>query len=158
MEASNSSTIVGQDERILAALAHLGILFQYFGVLVPIMIWLAYKDKSRYVAFQALQAMILQIILFLGLLVGMIGYVGSIFLVTFGSAFLQNSGELGPQELAIMVVPGGLFMAMMCVYGLFVIYGIVGGILCLFGKNFRYLIIGQLLARRWRPAAEAAQA
>lgn len=43
------------DERLLAMLSHLSILFG--GLLVPLIIWATQKDKSKFVKFNALQAL-----------------------------------------------------------------------------------------------------
>ena len=54
------------DERTWALLAHLSILINLFtGVLGPVaalVIYLVYKDRSRYVAYQAMQSFIFQLI------------------------------------------------------------------------------------------------
>ena len=59
------ATMGTQDERTLSALAHLSIFLNLFtGLLGPVaalIVWLVYKDRSREVAFQALQSMWYQI-------------------------------------------------------------------------------------------------
>jgi len=49
------------DERVTAALAHAATLLPMMGALASIVIWATQKDRSRYVAFQALQAAVYQI-------------------------------------------------------------------------------------------------
>jgi uncharacterized Tic20 family protein len=46
-----------QDERILAALAHGAILLPIYGIIIPTIIWITQKEKTRYVSFQSLQAL-----------------------------------------------------------------------------------------------------
>ena len=52
------------EESTLAMFAHLGILLNLvtglLGLLPPLIIYFAYKDRSRYVAYQALQALVFQ--------------------------------------------------------------------------------------------------
>ncbi len=53
-----------ENERTLAALAHactlLNLVTGFLGVIVAGIIWLSYRDRSRYVAFQALQSAVFQ--------------------------------------------------------------------------------------------------
>ncbi len=50
-----------QDERVMAALAHISAILPFMGVTPPIVIWVTQKGKSKYVAFQALQALAYQL-------------------------------------------------------------------------------------------------
>ena len=58
------------DERTWAMLAHLSILINLFtgllGPVVALIIHLVYKDRSRYIAYQSLQALIFQLITWIG--------------------------------------------------------------------------------------------
>src|SRR5688572_7263396 len=71
---SPSSAELTQDEKLWAMLAHLAGLLGYavaFGQYIgPLVIYLLYKDKSRFVAFHALQSLYFQLgVLVAGLLV-----------------------------------------------------------------------------------------
>jgi uncharacterized Tic20 family protein len=70
---------INQDERIMAALAHGSILLPMTGVIAPIVIWITQREKSRYVAFQSLQALLFQLILIVAWVLGMGCYMLSIF-------------------------------------------------------------------------------
>jgi len=65
------------DERIMAALGHICILIPYIGVLVPIVIWITQKEKPRFVAGQALQAIAYQLFLLVAFFTGWSCYVFS---------------------------------------------------------------------------------
>lgn len=58
------------EEGTLSMFAHLGIFLNLFtgllGILPPLIIYFAYKDRSRYVAYQSLQALIFQGVFFFG--------------------------------------------------------------------------------------------
>jgi len=58
------------NERIAAALAHGLIIVNWMGAIAAALVWLLEKEKSKYVAFQALQAVAYQ---FIGLLIWMAG-------------------------------------------------------------------------------------
>ncbi|TEU16170.1 MAG: DUF4870 domain-containing protein, partial [Anaerolineales bacterium] len=58
---STNETKPSTDERVTAALAH-GVVIAYgLGAVGAAVIWLLQKEKSRYVAFQALQAAVYQL-------------------------------------------------------------------------------------------------
>ena len=59
-----------EEERQWAMIAHLGVLVNlvsgFLGPAVPLGIYMIYKDRSRYVAYQSLQALIFQLIGWVG--------------------------------------------------------------------------------------------
>ncbi len=139
-----ASSLSTQDERIIAALSHVSVLLPLTGILAPIIIWVTQKERSRFVAFQALQAIAFQLLIILIWFGGMACYMGSFFL-TFSSV-MMNSGSAGGPPLAFFlpfVVMFGLIIAM----GIFVIYGIVGAVLTFQGQDFRYILIGAWVER-----------
>ncbi len=138
------SPLSSQDERIIAALAHISILLPMIGVIAPIVIWVTQKERSRFVAFQALQAIAFQLLLILIWFGGMACYMGSIFLTIFSFGIL-NSSSGGP-GLAFFL-PFALFLGMFVFLGVFVIYGIIAAILTFQGKDFRYALIGRWVER-----------
>ena len=67
----NPNTPLSQsDERLWAMLAHLSILLNlvtgFLGIVAPIIIYALYKDRSRYVAYQSMQAFVFQLVWWLG--------------------------------------------------------------------------------------------
>ncbi|MFC2092333.1 DUF4870 domain-containing protein [Bacteroidota bacterium] len=52
MEAEKTS-VPSNEERLISLLSHLSIFFG--GMIVPIVLWAIYKEKSKYVRFQSLQ-------------------------------------------------------------------------------------------------------
>ncbi len=59
-----------QDERIMAALSHASAIIPMMGVIAPIVIWATQKDKSSYVVFQALQAIVYQLCMVIAMIIG----------------------------------------------------------------------------------------
>ncbi len=119
------------DERMWAMVSHLSILVNlvsgFLGPLVPLVIYMVYKDRSRYAAYHALQALIFQLIWWVG---------GGILA---GVAWAV-SGALS----AVLI--GLLCMPLACVFSLLplaaLVYGIVGGIQASQGQDFKYWLIG----------------
>jgi uncharacterized Tic20 family protein len=119
------------DEQLWAMLAHLSALVNLFtgflGPLIALAIYLVYKDRSRYVAYQSLQAFFFQLICWVGggLLIGM----------TWGVVAV----------LSIILV-GLLLMPLACLFTLLPLlslaYSVWGGVECSQGRDFRYWLIG----------------
>ena len=65
-----SLPLTPEEERQWAMIAHLGVLVNLvsgiLGPFVPLAIYMIYKDRSKYVAYQSLQALIFQLIWWVG--------------------------------------------------------------------------------------------
>jgi uncharacterized protein len=143
---SNISQVSPQDERVLAALSHISVLLPLIGVMSPILIWVTQKEKSRYVAFQSLQALVYQLCMIITYIVGMACYACSFFSVFFGSSY-ELSQYMGPSSEYLFFIPF-IFIGIIFIGGfIYVIYGIIGAIITFQGKPFRYFIIGKRVER-----------
>ena len=128
---SPSPPLSPTDERTWAMLAHLSILLNLvsglLGVIAALLVYLVYKDRSRYVAFQSLQALVFQLIFWAG--------GGALAVVAWVASTLLSVVLVGllcfPIALLLTLVPMGA-----------IAYGIVGGIQCSQGQDFRYWLIG----------------
>jgi uncharacterized Tic20 family protein len=149
MEPAPTPAAPTQDERLMAALAHGAILLPMTGAIVPIVIWVTQKDKSRYTAFQSLQALSFHLLLILGWFLGMGCYFASLLGMMGGIPF-SSSPRSGSIADLFYTLPFVVVSGVACISGLFVLYGLVGAILTLQGKNFRYLLLGDLIERRWQ--------
>ena len=135
-----------QDERVMAALAQISVLVPFLGVVAPIVIWVTQKDKSRYVAFQSLQAIAFQLTMILAWFVGMGCYMCSffsVFLVIPFASSLESSQSLSPLFGVPFFIPFLIFGLMFLGGFLFILYGIVAAVMTFQGRPFRYAIIGR---------------
>lgn len=82
MTAQPDTTGPTSDERLLAALAH------FFGLVVALIIWATQKEKSRFVRFQAMQAMAFDAVLFVVFFL----VFGCIMITMFGGALFGVAG------------------------------------------------------------------
>lgn len=130
--SADQAPLTPSDERTWAMLAHLSILVNLIsgglGIVAALLIYLVYKDRSRYVAYQSLQAFLFQLIFWLGgwTLVGIAWAIsGLLSAVLVGCLFM-------PFALLLSLVPIGA-----------VVYGVVGGIQCSQGEDFRYWLVGE---------------
>jgi hypothetical protein len=132
------------EERLLAALAHGSIVIAAPAPAVSLLVWFAQRDRSPFTAFQALQAAVYQIA---GLLVATSCWICWSLLYTLSLIPIINSASSSDDPplifwlgLASMILPFG-------VMGLWWLYGLIGGIACGMGRDFRYLLLGQWLQR-----------
>jgi uncharacterized Tic20 family protein len=135
-----------QDERVMAALAQISVLVPFLGVIAPIVIWVTQKDKSRYVAFQSLQAIAFQLTMILAWFVGMGCYMCSFFSMFFAiplASSLDPSQSINPLFGMTMFTPFIIFGLIFLGGFLFILYGIVAAVMTFQGKPFRYAIIGR---------------
>jgi uncharacterized Tic20 family protein len=140
---------VSQDERVLAGLAHGSILLSVFtsgvgGIVAALLIWLIQKEKSAYVAAQALQALVYQIMAFLVTMLVWCCW-GVLWMLLFLPPLLSNPNayQTNPPAglwvgLVLMVIPFG-------VWGLTILYGLWGAVRCLGGHDFEYVLVGNWL-------------
>ncbi len=138
---------VSQDDRIMAALSHVSILLPMTGLLVPVLIWVTHKEKSRYVHFQALQALALHLTLILAWAVGMGCYMASFFAFipgAFLSDAINNAGPVGILFAFPFLIMGGMLLVGLAI----VLYGLFGAVMTFQGRDFRYFGLGSLLEKQ----------
>jgi uncharacterized Tic20 family protein len=135
------------DERLMATLAH------SLGLLIALIIWAAHRDKSRFVRFQALQAVAYDLTVTVLLIAAascmVLSIVGGALIVAASSTAATSSarqwaGLLGPTASVIPCIAGGLMLLL----GLGSLAGrIVAAVRVYQGHNHLYPIIGKRLAK-----------
>jgi uncharacterized Tic20 family protein len=112
-------------------IAHLSVLANlvtgFFGPIVAIVIYLVYKDRSRYVAYQSMQAFVFQLI----------AWVGGGALV--GAAW-AISGLLSAVLIGLLCMPFACLLSFLPLAAL--VYGVIGGVQASQGADFKYWLIG----------------
>lgn len=118
------------DERLWAAIAHGSILLNlvtgFLGVLAPLVIYLVYKDRSRHIAFHAMQSFIFQLI----------WWVGAGFLVGLAWAV---TGILSAFLIGLLCIPGAGLISFLPLVG--IVWGVIAAIQCYNGSDFRYWLV-----------------
>jgi uncharacterized Tic20 family protein len=142
-------TVLTQDEKTLAGLAHGSILLGIFtsgmgGIIAALVIWLLQREKSAYVAVQALQSLVYQAVTFLLTMLAWCCW-GMLWTALILIPLLGNPGayDVNPPAglwvgMFLMIVPFGI-------WGLTILYGLYGAVRCLGGHDFRYAVIGNWL-------------
>jgi len=169
-EESVAEQVWAQDEKIMAALGHATIIWPVMGILAPVIIWGTQREKSRFAAFQALQATVYHMTLvlaglacsvcyfcsYLGMMVGIVGMPLSMLFTM--PAQGPTPEELSPVALIPMVLGFlgmivfylaifGLLFLGLAVWGAYIGYGLYGAVATLQGKDFRYALLGSRLER-----------
>jgi len=129
------------DERTWAMLAHLSVLANlatgFFGPLAALLIYLVYKDRSRYVAYHAMQSFVFQLIWWVGggALAGFAWAVSGVLVVAAG--------------LGCLLMPFACIITLIPIVAL--VYGVIGAVQCSQGIDFRYWLVGDWV----RPTLES---
>jgi uncharacterized Tic20 family protein len=153
MTPDHISVEPSKDSRTMAALAHAGIVIPLWGLICTIIIWITQREKSRFIRFQALQAIVYHIVgMALSTLLGTLTlFIGFIWFSSSPMAFTDfdhttalGPGEFFPPFLSPLVYIGVTIWSLQILYA---IYGIVGAIQALRGRDFRYILIGPWLER-----------
>lgn len=128
------------DERTWAMLAHLSVLLNlvtgFLGIVAAFIIYLVYKDRSRYVAYHSLQATIFQLITWIG---------GGIL----AAIAWTVSGILAAVLIGCLLMPLALAISLLPVAGL--VYGVIGAIETNQGRDFKYWLVGDWVRDTLKP-------
>ena len=95
--------------------------------IAALIIYLVYQDRSRYVAYQSLQALLLQLVFWAG--AGILA--GLVWAITVPLLFVL---------VGFCLLPIAVFFSLLPLVAL--IYGVIGGIKTSQGEDFKYLWIG----------------
>jgi uncharacterized Tic20 family protein len=116
-------------------LAHLSVLLNlvsgFGGPIAALVIYLVYKDRSRFVAYHALQALVFQLIWWFGggLLIGVMWAI---------------VGALSAIIIGLLLIPFALLLTL--VFALLplgaIIYGVVAAVQVSQGQDFKYWLVG----------------
>lgn len=120
-----------EDERTWAMLAHLSVLLNlvtgFLGPLAALLIYLVYRDRSRYVAFQSMQSFVFQLVWWVG---------GGIL----AAVAWTISGILAAILIGCLLMPIALLISLLPLAAL--VYGVIGAVETNQGRDFRYWLIG----------------
>lgn len=130
-----SQSLSASEERTWSMLAHLSVLLNIFtgfaGPVAALIIYLVYKDRSRLVAYHALQAMIFQLIWWYGgglLIGGVWAVVGALSFILIGLVLIPVAVLM---TFILVLLPMGA-----------VIYGIIAAVQVGQRQDFKYWLVG----------------
>jgi uncharacterized Tic20 family protein len=140
------NTSPSTEDRIWAVIAHLSSLALGMGIVLPIIGWADQRRKSNYAAFQSLQALGYQS---LGFTVWVLSYLVIIIVASLVLLVVLGPGD-GNSENITPILSRGMVVFFVVIFGFFALYlilPIIAAVACAFGKDFRYPIMGDRLAR-----------
>jgi uncharacterized Tic20 family protein len=134
------------EDRVWAVLAHLSALSFGMGILLPVIGWSDQRRKSNYASFQCLQALGYQSLGFtVWVLFSLVMILLSSILVL---ATLKPAA--GNSQAPDAFLQPGMILLLTVVFGFFTLYfllPVIGAIVCGLGRDFRYPVMGDRLAR-----------
>jgi uncharacterized Tic20 family protein len=130
------------EERVWAVLSHLSAIAFGMGILLPVVGWSEQRRKSNYASFQSLQALGYQS---LGYTIWLLTIL-VVLMFTSLSAVAGIVNAANPQEQVVAVVLGHTAL-LFGLTGVYFVLPVIGAIACALGKDFRYPIMGNRLAR-----------
>ena len=131
IESEYPEPLSQSDERTWAMLAHLSTLLNlitgFLGPIAALVIYLVFKDRSRFVAYQSMQSFVFQLVFWLGagVLAAIIWTISLLFSIVIVGLCLI------PVAFVISLVP---FAAL--------VYSVFAAIQCSEGVNFKYWLVG----------------
>jgi len=151
------------EDNWVGGVCHSTAILQLWGVITPLIVWFSQKERSMKLRFQALQAIIYQLTAFVVYLIGMVAYMAIFFIMIAGMAVLgladpstSTNGDLPPVAGIIFLIFFGIIMIfwslIMIATPIYYILAAVASILTLRGKNFKYPILGGIIAKRMNGA------
>jgi uncharacterized Tic20 family protein len=129
-------------ERLIAASAHLAILFSLPGLIYAAILWVVMRRESPFASQHARQAVLWQILTNVMLLVVLL-VLFVIALVSFGGTVTDTGGNAGKDLAALFGSFLGLFVVLIIGVTVSVGAALIGAISALMGRLFRYPIINR---------------
>jgi hypothetical protein len=135
MEASSNTLppapLSSADEHTWAMLSHLSVLANlvtgFLGPVAALVIYLVFKDRSRYVAYHSMQSFVFQLIWWIG--------GGALTGIAWAFTGITSIALIGllciPLACVVSLIPLGAL-----------IYGAIGAVQCSQGQDFRYWMVG----------------
>lgn len=134
---------ISTEDKLMALLSHLSILIPNIGILAPIIIWLTNKNKSKFVRFNALQAIFFQLVFFILMMFFLL--IGVILMLAAIPWFdLSSNAEPGILFFISMVFMF-MYFPLWLIFG---IYSVIAAIKSYRGKIFKYLVIGRVFEKK----------
>lgn len=128
------------EARLLAALAHVSIVVQGVGLVVGMFVYVNQREKSRFAAFQALQAVVYQLFVFIA---GMVISAISTGIGLVSMSMMEANGSTPASPLLWLTI-SSMFIPL-ALMAIVVIYAFWGGYQVWQGQDFRYPLIGRWL-------------
>lgn len=153
------------EDNWVGGVCHSTAILQLWGMIIPLIVWFSQKDRSIKLRFQAMQAMLYQLIAMIIYMASMAAYMGSFFLMFAGMAILGFDNPSPPSNENMPPLLGITLFIFLAVIAIVILVMMVGGpiyilvagiasILTVRGRDFHYPILGNLIAKRMNAPQE----
>jgi len=147
------------EDNWVSGVCHATVILRLLGIITPLIIWFSQKERSAKIRFQAMQAVIYQLIAVVAYMVGMAAYMAFFFIMIAGTAVFgavtpsaSTNGDLPPVVGIIFLIFFGIIMIFWLLFMIATpIYYILAAVASIFtarGKNFKYPILGEIISKR----------
>jgi uncharacterized Tic20 family protein len=129
------------EERLWAVMSHLSVLAFGLGIALPIAGWSDQRRKSSYAAYQCLQALGYQSLIYtIWLLSYIVVFILFLIVLILATGMAADRVNVSAWTTILLVLSTGLFI-------LYLLFPIIAAVACAFGKDYRYPILGKRLAK-----------
>ncbi len=134
---------ISSEEKFWAVISHLAVFAFGVGMFLPALGWADQRDRSNYASFQTLQALGYQS---LGYTLWAIGW---LLVMVVWAIVTAVSMRLGGGQIDSLSAIWAVVLLALCfvLLGLYLLFPLIGGIACARGRDFRYPILGNRLAK-----------
>lgn len=139
-----------KQEVIIASACHISAAIPFFGMMIPVILWITQKNKSDFICFHAIQSLIYQCFGIFMFFIGMIFYFISFFIFFIGSiitALINGNGDPDPSFFILFFIPIVILFLIMLFFFLYMLYAFLASITLIIKKDFKYIIIGKFLEK-----------
>ncbi len=138
------------EDRWVAAMGHFSVIIAFWGMLAPVTAWILQGKRSAWLKFQSAQAIAFHLcVLALGLVAGALYMVGMVAFIALTGFSPESSMSSGAGLIGLIIMFGFMLIALLIVLAvpLFHITGQWAGYRVLKGDDYKYPIVGKLVAR-----------
>lgn len=139
-----------KEEQIIAGIVYFSSIIPFIGMIIPFVCWIINRDKSDFLIFHSLQALLFQAILSITNICMFLLYFLSFFasfLIGFGTAAASGNQEPGPLFFISFLIPFVVFFLMFAFFFLFSAYGITAGVVIILKGDFKFIVLGKALEK-----------
>ena len=134
------------EERVWAVLSHLSALAFGMGILLPVIAWSEQRRKSNYASFQSLQALGYQS---LGYTIWILFSLLIVVALSFLTLVELGAANQSAEDMRALLIPTIIthVVVTFVLLGVYFLLPVIAAVGCALGRDFRYPIMGNRLAR-----------
>jgi uncharacterized Tic20 family protein len=147
------------EDNWVSGVCHSTVILHFWGVITPLIIWFSQKERSLKLRFQAMQAALYQLAGFAAYMIGMLAYLGLVFLMFAGMLVLgvmdpstSPNAEISPIFGIIFFTFSGMILIFWLLAAIatpvYYVLAVAAGILTIRGKDFKYPLLGSMIKKR----------